>query len=371
MLRADATLFSIDANTGLLTFLTAPDFESPADSGGDNVYEVTVRVTDSGGLSDHVTYNINVDDVTETTLAPEPEPEPAPEPEPEPEPEPTGENGPAPGPTPEDSGETDDPQATDDSGDDAGDDAGEETTEEATEETSEDSTDDSSDASDATVADEPQASAGTDPLATTDNGSADGSAMTSTQPTADEVLKLRHELESETDRVILALREQLIADTGGLSSSILDEIINRDDISLNFDKIDIRIPDTQETVNKIINHVSKVSQEIDVLLEDLGQELDDSAAFGSTNVGFSAGVVSASLSMTAGYLVWLVRLGYLLTGTMTILPSVWNINPIPVLDASGSKRAGAAGDGDDAENKRERDKKSFADQKELDMMFKD
>jgi len=53
---ADAGLFTVDANTGSLSFLSAPDFESPTDSGGNNVYEVIVRVTDSGGLSDHVTY---------------------------------------------------------------------------------------------------------------------------------------------------------------------------------------------------------------------------------------------------------------------------------------------------------------------------
>jgi len=257
----------------------------------------------------------------------------------------------------------DDDAGDDDAGDDAADDSGDET--------SDDGSEDSTDTGDSEIGDEPQASSASDPLANSDNGSADASGMTTAQPTADDVLKLRYELESETDRVILALRDQLIADTGGTTSSILDEILNRDDISLNFDKIDIQIPDAQETVNKIINHVSKVSQEIDVLLEDLGQELDTSAAFGSTNVGFSAGVVSASLSMTAGYLIWLVRLGYLLTGTMTILPSVWNINPIPVLDAGGSRRAAAADDEESPEDKRERDKKSFADQKELDMMFKD
>ena len=43
---ADATFFTIDSNTGSLTFLAPPDFESPADANGDNVYEVTVQVTD-------------------------------------------------------------------------------------------------------------------------------------------------------------------------------------------------------------------------------------------------------------------------------------------------------------------------------------
>ncbi|MEO1239803.1 MAG: putative Ig domain-containing protein, partial [Pseudomonadota bacterium] len=43
---SDAALFTIDAATGLVSFLTAPDFEVPSDSDGDNVYDVTVEATD-------------------------------------------------------------------------------------------------------------------------------------------------------------------------------------------------------------------------------------------------------------------------------------------------------------------------------------
>lgn len=42
----DAARFTINASTGLLAFNTAPDFESPTDNGGNNVYDVTVRVSD-------------------------------------------------------------------------------------------------------------------------------------------------------------------------------------------------------------------------------------------------------------------------------------------------------------------------------------
>jgi serralysin len=47
---ADAARFAINPATGVLTFLTAPDFETPADVGGDNVYDVVVRASD-GELS--------------------------------------------------------------------------------------------------------------------------------------------------------------------------------------------------------------------------------------------------------------------------------------------------------------------------------
>jgi hypothetical protein len=48
---ADAVLFAIDAATGALRFLAAPDFETPGDVGGDNVYNVVVAASD-GSLSD-------------------------------------------------------------------------------------------------------------------------------------------------------------------------------------------------------------------------------------------------------------------------------------------------------------------------------
>ena len=54
---ADAALFSINAS-GVLRFKSAPDFGKPSDVGGDNVYDVTVHVTDgvsydaSGDASD-------------------------------------------------------------------------------------------------------------------------------------------------------------------------------------------------------------------------------------------------------------------------------------------------------------------------------
>jgi hypothetical protein len=63
---ADAALFSIDRATGVLTFRTAPDFESRADANGDNVYEVTVTVTDGNGATDSQTLRITVTNVNET-----------------------------------------------------------------------------------------------------------------------------------------------------------------------------------------------------------------------------------------------------------------------------------------------------------------
>lgn len=63
---ADAALFQIDPETGALSFITAPDHENPGDAGGDNIYDVTVSVTDGEGASDSAEIAVTVEDVTET-----------------------------------------------------------------------------------------------------------------------------------------------------------------------------------------------------------------------------------------------------------------------------------------------------------------
>ena len=43
---ADAAKFTINASTGVLEFVSAPDAEAPTDAGGNNVYDVQVQVSD-------------------------------------------------------------------------------------------------------------------------------------------------------------------------------------------------------------------------------------------------------------------------------------------------------------------------------------
>ncbi|WP_226642756.1 cadherin repeat domain-containing protein [Microbulbifer variabilis] len=47
----DAALFSIESASGELRFNAAPDFESPTDSDGDNIYQLSISATDSEGLA--------------------------------------------------------------------------------------------------------------------------------------------------------------------------------------------------------------------------------------------------------------------------------------------------------------------------------
>ena len=64
----DQGLFTIDATTGVLSFLSAPDFENPLDVGNDNGYAIEVTVTDAGGLSTSQLFNITVTDVNEAPI---------------------------------------------------------------------------------------------------------------------------------------------------------------------------------------------------------------------------------------------------------------------------------------------------------------
>ncbi|MEP7006680.1 MAG: hypothetical protein ABI810_11910 [Sphingomonas bacterium] len=61
---ADAAKFTINASTGALSFIAAPNFEAPADVGANNVYDVTVRASD-GTLSDTQAIAVTVANVNE------------------------------------------------------------------------------------------------------------------------------------------------------------------------------------------------------------------------------------------------------------------------------------------------------------------
>jgi Ca2+-binding RTX toxin-like protein len=61
----DAAKFVIDAQTGIIAFVAAPDFENPLDSDGDNVYYVVVRVSDGNGGFDTQTLSVTVTDVVD------------------------------------------------------------------------------------------------------------------------------------------------------------------------------------------------------------------------------------------------------------------------------------------------------------------
>jgi len=65
---ADAALFNINNSSGLLTFNSIPDFEAPADAGADNIYNVTVQVSDGNGGTDTQAVAVTVMNVNETPV---------------------------------------------------------------------------------------------------------------------------------------------------------------------------------------------------------------------------------------------------------------------------------------------------------------
>ncbi|MCU7815841.1 MAG: tandem-95 repeat protein, partial [Candidatus Thiodiazotropha sp. (ex Rostrolucina anterorostrata)] len=61
----DLGLFNIDPDSGVLTFIKAPDAENPLDSDRDNIYLVQVLVSDGNGGTDRQSFTIEVTDVDE------------------------------------------------------------------------------------------------------------------------------------------------------------------------------------------------------------------------------------------------------------------------------------------------------------------
>ena len=64
---ADAARFTINSSTGALSFLAAPDYESPTDADGNNVYDVLVQVSDGVGGTDTQAIAVTVTAVNDNT----------------------------------------------------------------------------------------------------------------------------------------------------------------------------------------------------------------------------------------------------------------------------------------------------------------
>jgi hypothetical protein len=63
----DSTTVGLVSATGVLTFKSAPNFEAPIDSGANNVYNLTIRATDTAGNTTNQAITVTVTDVVETS----------------------------------------------------------------------------------------------------------------------------------------------------------------------------------------------------------------------------------------------------------------------------------------------------------------
>ena len=63
----DSATVNLVSGTGVLTFKAAPNFEAPTDSGANNVYNLTIRATDTAGNTTDQAIAITVTDVVETS----------------------------------------------------------------------------------------------------------------------------------------------------------------------------------------------------------------------------------------------------------------------------------------------------------------
>ncbi|MFK8031921.1 MAG: cadherin-like domain-containing protein, partial [Gammaproteobacteria bacterium] len=66
---ADASLFSLDSQSGDLNFITAPNFEQPTDADEDGVYELALQVDDGVGGVTQTSVNVRVANVNEAPVA--------------------------------------------------------------------------------------------------------------------------------------------------------------------------------------------------------------------------------------------------------------------------------------------------------------
>ncbi len=65
---ADAARFAIDGVTGVLSLLAAPNFEAPADTDANNIFEVVVRVSDGTGGIDTQAISVTVTDTVDISV---------------------------------------------------------------------------------------------------------------------------------------------------------------------------------------------------------------------------------------------------------------------------------------------------------------
>ncbi len=65
----DRDKFTIDADTGVLSFITPPDFENPTDSNFNNLYTVYVEVSDGRGGVDNQSFSVDVRNINDAPVA--------------------------------------------------------------------------------------------------------------------------------------------------------------------------------------------------------------------------------------------------------------------------------------------------------------
>lgn len=62
---ADTSKFTLNSSTGELVFASAPDYETPTDADGNNIYQVVITATDTAGNASSQTLDVTVLDVDE------------------------------------------------------------------------------------------------------------------------------------------------------------------------------------------------------------------------------------------------------------------------------------------------------------------
>jgi len=287
----DADMFVIDPNTGELSF----DESVLWSEGDDNTYYVQVSASDGAGGVDSFRYNVYVLQTPASERAPEPEPEPPVEVPPVVEPAPTP-------PVP-----ADEPMQSEKS-----------------------NNSDKVIVEDDSDSDEVLSGEDEEPFAVfvdsegSDSDALPGSFQSNLENVRKDIRDLTQSVQQELD---------LLGARGGLIMLPAFDMVT-DELFLN-ELIPLTISDTgiSAQASDVYTHVEEVSSRIDTLISRMAQQMKEDVAMLAENPTVATAVVGATMTLSVGYVSWLLRFGYLLTGALTFIPTLRSFDPIPVLAA--------------------------------------
>ncbi len=279
----DAAVFDIDSATGELTFKVPPDYEAAVDVNGNNIYELVLTVSDGQGGFDVKTIYVNVNNVDDTPPVVVVVEE-----------EPVVEETEIPDPTPPEDPESDD---------------------------------------------------GTDPAPETTTAPtqqrelADNPADVEFQTVETEIAQFdisRDQAVEQINQVIETLQERLQEDGGlpalaGFERSPLSLAL----IDLRTEMLDVEY---SRSLLNLDMQPAELSRALLTALDSvLGQLADPTTKIAHGQI-FSNAAIGLTVSVSVGYVGWLLRFGYLIAGFLSVGTTLRTFDPLPVLASAKTKK---------------------------------
>ncbi|HIK90792.1 MAG TPA: cadherin repeat domain-containing protein [Planctomycetes bacterium] len=277
-----AGFFTINSSTGNLEFVAAPDFETAADFDADNIYEVQVTANDNAGNTTPQLITVSINDVDDAPLTSAPTPE------------------------------TDAPSETDT-------------------ETVDESTDDSeaeqpAESILARIVDAPTAKESTGQKTTR-------TAQEETVAAAAAIGIVVLQDESQLESQILTEIVIDVANSEHVSASTLADLSIRRDLNSKTVTEQLSPSDLASITSQHLAATFAADSRTSIGLNTLKRDIFSQMSFDDAIVGSVATVGSG---LTAGYILWAIRGGMLLSGLLAQMP-VWTmIDPLLIVDRLGA-----------------------------------